>query len=163
MKFQRDKVSTQTFFKLLSHIYKALSFKALGQREKLEWQQILIADCLRIIDINNLAYWLATKVQTTIVNEKHKFWSLHATGVALHYAGNLADAKRAFISSQAYSCDLTLSFSLQHLCKLNVEAGNYDEALKQLNGALLIRKELKREDLAKSTKRAIQGLSELRT
>ncbi|EPC4056293.1 TPA: hypothetical protein NG573_004728 [Vibrio parahaemolyticus] len=163
MKFQRDKVSTQTFFKLHSHIYKALSFKALGQREKLEWQQILIADCLRIIDINNLAYWLATKVQTTTVNEKHKFWSLHATGVALHYAGNLADAKRAFISSQAYSCDLTLSFSLQHLGKLNVEAGNYDEALKQLNGALLIRKELKREDLAKSTKRAIQGLSELRT
>ncbi|ELB2751593.1 hypothetical protein ACWLZS_004616 [Vibrio parahaemolyticus] len=163
MKFQRDKVSTKTFFKLLSHIYKAVSFKVLGQIEKLEWQQILIADCLRIIGINNLAYWLATRVQATTVNEKHKFWSLHASGVALHYAGNLAEAKRAFISSQAYSCDLTLSFSLQHLGKLNVEAGNYDEALRQLNGALLIRKELKQEHLVKSTERAIQGLRELRT
>lgn len=163
MKFQRDKASTKTFFKLFTHIYKAFSFRVLGQREKLEWQQLLIADCLRIIGINKLAYWLATKVQTTTVNEKHKFWSLHASGIALHYAGNLDEAKRAFISSQAYSCDLTLSFSLQHLGKLSVESGNYDEAWKQLNGALVIRKELKREDLVKSTERAIQGLLELRT
>jgi len=38
-----------------------------------------------------------------------------------------------------------------------------DEALKQLNGALLIRKELKREDLVESTNRAIKGLREIRT
>ncbi|HHC7312152.1 TPA: hypothetical protein ACN30N_005108 [Vibrio campbellii] len=163
MKFQRDKVSVKVFLKLFLRIYKAFSFKVLGQREKLEWQQILIADCLRVIGIYNMAHWLATKVQTKTANKKHKFWSLHASGVALHYRGNLVEAKKAFISSQAYSCDLTLSFSLQHLGKLNVEVGNYDEALKQLNGALLIRKELKREDLVESTNRAIKGLCEFRT
>lgn len=80
----------------------------------------------------------------------------------MQYAGNMKEAEEAFLESQAYGCELSLSFSLQHLGKLNVELGNYEQADRQFAEALNIRKNLKRSDLVDSTKCAIKGLQQLR-
>ncbi|MGL1464497.1 hypothetical protein ACSTJV_17790 [Vibrio parahaemolyticus] len=163
VEYQRDRVTFIVFQRLALKMYQALVFKVLGKKEKLEWQQILIADCLRIVGFCKLAYWLAYKVQTKTFSEKNKFWSTHASGIALQYAGDMVGAERAFLQSQVYGCELSLSFSLQHLGKLNVELGNYELAEQQFNEALNIRYKLNRTDLAESTIRAIQGLEKLRT
>ncbi|EOX4805835.1 tetratricopeptide repeat protein [Vibrio alginolyticus] len=110
-----------------------------------------------------MAYWLASKVQMSTSNDKHKFWSTHILGIASQYAGDMGGAERAYLQSQDYGCELSLSFSLQHLGKLNVELGNYELAEKQFIEALAIRTKLKRTDLIDSTNRAIQGLQKLRT
>ncbi|MGI2870106.1 hypothetical protein ACRTEH_24565, partial [Vibrio alginolyticus] len=78
-----------------------------------------------------MAYWLASKVQMSTSSDKHKFWSTHISGIALQYAGDMGGAERAYLQSQDYGCVLSLSFSLQHLGKLNVELGNYELAEKQ--------------------------------
>ncbi|TOC01125.1 hypothetical protein CGJ94_24695, partial [Vibrio parahaemolyticus] len=86
--YQRDRVTFSVFHKLALTIYKCLKFKLLGETEKLEWQQILVADCLRVIGFCSLAYWLASKVQMSTSSDKHKFWSTHISGIALQYAGD---------------------------------------------------------------------------
>ncbi|WP_238793901.1 tetratricopeptide repeat protein [Vibrio parahaemolyticus] len=96
-------------------------------------------------------------------SDKHKFWSTHISGIALQYAGDMVGAERGYLQSQDYGCVLSLSFSLQHLGKLNVELGNYELAEKQFIDAFAIRTKLKRTDLIDSTNRAIQGLQKLRT
>ncbi|HIF5649042.1 TPA: hypothetical protein ACX3DX_001188 [Vibrio parahaemolyticus] len=149
--YQRDRVTFSVFHKLALTIYKYLKFKVLGETEKLEWQQILVADCLRVIGFCSLAYWLASKVQMSTSSDKHKFWSTHISGIALQYAGDMDGAERAYLQSQDYGCVLSLSFSLQHLGKLNVELGNYELAEKQFIEALAIRTKLKRTDLIDST------------
>ncbi|MCQ9052764.1 hypothetical protein H2C66_19545 [Vibrio diabolicus] len=161
--YQRDRVTFSVFHKLALTICKCLKFKVLGKTEKLEWQQILVADCLRVIGFCSLAYWLASKVQMSTSSDKHKFWSTHISGIALQYAGGMGGAERAYLQSQDYGCELSLSFSLQHLGKLNVELGNYELAEKQFIEALAIRTKLKRTDLIDSTNQAIQGLQKLRT
>ncbi|MGF1689547.1 hypothetical protein L4C36_23310 [Photobacterium japonica] len=163
VEYQRDRVTFNVFQTLSLNLYQACIFKALGKREKLEWQQILIADNLRIIGFCKLAYWLASKVQASTSNDKHKFWSTHVSGIALQYAGDREAAKSMFLKSQDYGCEFSLSFSLQHLGKLNVELGNYELAEKQFSEALIIRNKLKRTDLIGSTNRAIQGLQKRRT
>ncbi|HHY0422862.1 TPA: hypothetical protein ACVU4V_004588 [Vibrio parahaemolyticus] len=163
LKYQRDRVTLSVFRKLTFNLYKAIKFNVLGDKVKLEWQQILIADCLRIVGFCKLANWLASKVKMSTSSEKHKFWSTHVSAIALQYAGDREGAERAFLQNQCYGCELSLSFSLQHLGKLSVEFGNYEVAEKQFTEALIIRKKLKRTDLVDSTNRAMQGLQKLRT
>ncbi|HDY8192690.1 TPA: tetratricopeptide repeat protein [Vibrio vulnificus] len=163
LKYQRDVVTVSVFRKLTANIYKAIKFKLLDEKDKLEWQQILIADGLRIVGFCKQAYWLASKVQTLTSSEKHRFWSNHVSGIALQYAGDMEGAERIFLQNQDYGCELSLSFSLQHLGKLHVELGNHELAEKQFTEALIIRKKLKRIDLVDSTNRAMQGLQKLRT
>ncbi len=148
--------------RLATSLYKALVFKISGQQEKLAWQKILVADGLRIIGCCRLASRLALSVHVAATTDKHRFWSTHAAGVALHYAGDLRGAERAFFQSQGYANALQLSFSLQHLGKLNVELGRYELAEQQLKEALDIRHKLNKTDLASSTERALQGLRALR-
>ncbi|MDG2642944.1 hypothetical protein P7M58_26010, partial [Vibrio parahaemolyticus] len=62
VEYQRDRVTFGVFQKLVVKLYKAVLFKLSNQKEKLEWQLILIADCLRIIGLCRLAYWMASKV-----------------------------------------------------------------------------------------------------
>lgn len=163
MEYQRDRVTFDVFHRLGVKLYKALIFKLSNHKEKLEWQLILIADCLRIIGFCRLAYWQAYKVQISTSSVKNKFWSTHVSGIALQYAGDMIGAEKAFLRSQDYACELSLSFSLQHLGKLNVELGNYEQAERQFLEALIIREKLKRTDLVESTNRAVRGLQTLRT
>ncbi|MCR9567241.1 tetratricopeptide repeat protein [Vibrio alginolyticus] len=106
---------------------------------------------------------MASKVQTSTSSVKNKFWSIHASGIALQYAGDMIGAEKEFLKSQDFACELSLSFSLQHLGKLNVELGNYELAEQQFIEALAIRDKLKRTDLVESTNRAVRGLQKLRT
>ncbi|MFH4496174.1 hypothetical protein WKI38_22360 [Vibrio alginolyticus] len=163
VEYQRDRVTFSVFHKLVVKLYKALIFKLSNKKEKLEWQLILIADCLRIIGLCRLAYWMASKVQTSTSSVKNKFWSTHTSGIALQYAGDMIGAEKEFLKSQGFACELSLSFSLQHLGKLNVELGNYELAEQQFIEALAIRDKLKRTDLVESTNRAVRGLQKLRT
>lgn len=163
MEYQRDRVTLAVFHKLALTLYKAFIFKLSDNKEQREWQLILIADCLRILGRCRLAYWLASKVHTSTSIGKHKFWSAHVSGIALHYAGDRVGAEKAFLKSQKYGCELSLSFSWQHLGKLNVELGNYALAEQQFTEALIIREKLQQTDLVASTNRAIRGLQKLRT
>ncbi|GAK19535.1 tetratricopeptide repeat protein [Vibrio alginolyticus] len=106
---------------------------------------------------------MASKVHTSTSSVKNKFWSTHVSGMALQYSGDMIGAEKAFLKSQDFACELSLSFSLQHLGKLNVEVGNYKLAEQQFIEALAIREKLKRADLVESTNRAIRGLQKLRT
>ncbi|MCG9766537.1 hypothetical protein L1D53_23830 [Vibrio alginolyticus] len=151
LEYQRDRVTFGVFQKLVVKLYKALVFKLSNKKEKLEWQLILIADCL------------ASKVHTSTSSVKNKFWSTHVSGMALQYSGDMIGAEKAFLKSQDFACELSLSFSLQHFGKLNVEVGNYKLAEQQFIEALAIREKLKRADLVESTNRAIRGLQKLRT
>ena len=163
VEYQRDRVTFGVFQKLVVKLYKALVFKLSNKKEKLEWQLLLIADCLRIIGLCRLAYRMASKVHTSTTSVKNKFWSTHVSGMALQYSGDMIGAEKAFLKSQEFACELSLSFSLQHLGKLNVEVGNYKLAEQQFIEALAIREKLKRADLVESTNRAIRGLQKLRT
>ena len=120
MEYQRDRVTFGVFQKLVVKLYKAVLFKLSNQKEKLEWQLLLIADCLRIIGLCRLAYRMASKVHTSKSSVKNKFWSTHVSGMALQYSGDMIGAEKAFLKSQDFACELSLSFSLQHLGKLNV-------------------------------------------
>ncbi|MCS0200226.1 hypothetical protein NDJ16_12385, partial [Vibrio alginolyticus] len=60
--YQRDRVTFSVFHKLALTIYKCLKFKVLGETEKLEWQQILVADCLRVIGFCSLASFQSPNV-----------------------------------------------------------------------------------------------------
>ncbi|MBE4005551.1 type II toxin-antitoxin system RelE/ParE family toxin [Vibrio parahaemolyticus] len=146
VEYQRDRVTFGVFQKLVVKLYKALLFKLSNQKDKLEWQLILIADCLRIIGLCRLAYRMASKVHTSTSSVKNKFWSTHVSGMALQYSGDMIGAEKAFLKSQDFACELSLSFSLQHLGKLNVEVGNYKLAEQQFIEALVIREKLKRAD-----------------
>ncbi len=73
VEYQRDRVTFSVFQKLVVKLYKALVFKLSNKKEKLEWQLILIADCLRIIGLCRLAYRMASKVHTSTSSVKNKF------------------------------------------------------------------------------------------
>ncbi|NOI81067.1 hypothetical protein F0237_10375 [Vibrio tubiashii] len=163
VEYQRDKVTYRVVHQLAVKLYKAVIFRLSNNKEQLDWQLIVIADCLRIIGLCKLAYWLASKVNTSTSSINNKFWSTHVSGLALQYAGDRIGAEKAFLKSQDYACELSLSFSLQHLGKLNVELGNYKLAEQQFIEALVIRETMKRSDLVESTHRAVRGLQKLRT
>ncbi|TOF43763.1 hypothetical protein CGJ21_24625, partial [Vibrio parahaemolyticus] len=71
LEYQRDRVTFGVFQKLIVKLYKALVSKLSNKKEKLEWQLILIADCLRIIGPCRLAYWMASKVHTSTSSVKN--------------------------------------------------------------------------------------------
>ncbi|EPP4298176.1 hypothetical protein ACUP6R_004004 [Vibrio navarrensis] len=163
LKFQRDKISLSVVIKLFSKLKSALFFKIKGNRKEFEWQLICVADCLRILGMLKLASWLAIKISNSTLIKKHMFWSLHVAAVAFHYAEKYSIAKHLFETSQIYSCEISLSFSFQHLGKLNTELGNYDLAERQFSQALAIRQSHNKPELISSSESALLGLQKLRT
>lgn len=163
MKFQRDEVTVKVLNRFLVKLILFSRDRFTGKSETANWHQIHLADCLRTIGCVILAEKLALNSFEKALNDTQKFWSLHTAAVAMHYSGSEVAAERSFIKSQQYADDFQLSFSLQHLGKLNTELGNYDVALEQFEKSRQLRASLNQIKLVQSTDLAIQSLLELRT
>lgn len=103
----------------------------------------------------------ALALARTLGDERRGDANLLRLGVALHHAGDLAPAVDCFEQVLADPNRGYHDFALQHLAKLEVEIGAYQQAARHFDQALELRLAKRDAELIASTREAQQALNAL--